>query len=520
MSVMDLIKENIEYEQLLSENFSDTVVKGEYLIPDTHPDAYKILMVDVKPEITSKETMQDKVYIEGQIQYNVIYLAKEDDGYGVYNVVYNDKFSNYVDIPGAEFKMSCQCESYIEHMDSNIINERKVSINGVIKLKSSVYKDYNFQVIKSLEEYDDIQTLKYPAVIDKVSDAINGEVVIKSELRIPGDKPQIGNVLKCDLNIHKKDAKIMQGKIYVSAYASIRFLYRAAEGKELVCLEDDVFINRELDMNEEHMDMYLFPELTIGLIDYDIKEDENGEKRSVDIEAIGQVSVKPMYKENIDMIDDVYSPRTMMEMVKKNYPLNIMQGAGAEESIVKENLELTGKDKPVSIVIATGNVSIADKKIVEDKVVVDGIVNVDILYRTDNEEISFDRVTDELPFTSSIQVEGAKIDMQCIAKSNLESIEASVEGNTIAVKAVVSVNAKVNYVLEKEFLVDIMESDEPIPEKKSSVTIYVVQRDDSLWKIAKKYFTTVDEIARINDIENENLIYPGDKLIIPGRAVI
>ena len=41
MATVELIKENIEYEQLLGENFSDTVIKGEYLIPDTHPDVEK-----------------------------------------------------------------------------------------------------------------------------------------------------------------------------------------------------------------------------------------------------------------------------------------------------------------------------------------------------------------------------------------------------------------------------------------------------------------------------------------------
>lgn len=197
-----------------------------------------------------------------------------------------------------------------------------------------------------------------------------------------------------------------------------------------------------------------------------------------------------------------------------------MQGYGTSENIVKENLELEDKDKPVSIIISSGNVSITDKKIVEDKVIVDGIVNVDVLYKTSSEETNFDRVVEELPFTTNIQVDGAKIDMQSIAKASLESIEAAVEANTIAVKAVVSVNTKVSYSAEKEFLVDIIESEEAIPDKKASVTIYVVQPDDSLWKIAKKYFTTVDEISRINDIENENLIYPGDKLIIPGRAII
>ena len=38
MASMDVIKENIHFQQLLKENNSNTALKDEYVIPDTHPD--------------------------------------------------------------------------------------------------------------------------------------------------------------------------------------------------------------------------------------------------------------------------------------------------------------------------------------------------------------------------------------------------------------------------------------------------------------------------------------------------
>ena len=43
---------------------------------------------------------------------------------------------------------------------------------------------------------------------------------------------------------------------------------------------------------------------------------------------------------------------------------------------------------------------------------------------------------------------------------------------------------------------------------------YVVQPGDTLWCLAKKFNTTVDDIVELNDIENPDLIYPGQKLLI------
>ena len=52
-------------------------------------------------------------------------------------------------------------------------------------------------------------------------------------------------------------------------------------------------------------------------------------------------------------------------------------------------------------------------------------------------------------------------------------------------------------------------------EEDYSIIMYIVKKGDSLWKIAKAFGSTVEDIARTNGIEDENLIMPGQKLFIP-----
>jgi len=47
------------------------------------------------------------------------------------------------------------------------------------------------------------------------------------------------------------------------------------------------------------------------------------------------------------------------------------------------------------------------------------------------------------------------------------------------------------------------------------MTTYKIKAGDTLTSIAKKYDTTVDSIAKANNIKNKNLIYAGDTLNIP-----
>ena len=48
----------------------------------------------------------------------------------------------------------------------------------------------------------------------------------------------------------------------------------------------------------------------------------------------------------------------------------------------------------------------------------------------------------------------------------------------------------------------------------SHETIYIVKKGDTLSGIAKKYNTTYQKLAKDNNIENPNLIYPNQKIII------
>ncbi len=58
----------------------------------------------------------------------------------------------------------------------------------------------------------------------------------------------------------------------------------------------------------------------------------------------------------------------------------------------------------------------------------------------------------------------------------------------------------------------------PIPEEiaPAPTTVYTVQRGDTLYAIASRYGTTVPAIAAANGLTNPDLIYPGQRLIIPG----
>ena len=44
------------------------------------------------------------------------------------------------------------------------------------------------------------------------------------------------------------------------------------------------------------------------------------------------------------------------------------------------------------------------------------------------------------------------------------------------------------------------------------ITVYIVKPGDTLWDIAKKFYTTVEEIIQMNDLDGGRGICPGQPL--------
>ena len=56
------------------------------------------------------------------------------------------------------------------------------------------------------------------------------------------------------------------------------------------------------------------------------------------------------------------------------------------------------------------------------------------------------------------------------------------------------------------------------PPAQEPTTVYVVQLDDTLSAIARRYETTVQALLQVNGIKNPNLIDPGQRLVIPSAS--
>lgn len=521
MSQIDVIKESVQYEQLLREGSSNHVLKGEYLIKDSHPDAHRILGVDAKATVTNKDILADKVMIEGQINYSVLYLSEDESGVQrVDSVNLSEKFADYLELNNEEHKILCDVECVIEHIQANIMNERKISIDGVRSTKWNIYKIQDLEFVKDIEGSGDVQVQRKNEELNQVKGQKDIEFIGKSIIKVTMDKPEVDEVLKYSMMLHKREVKLGESKVYFGCYCKVEVLYKGRDTEDLIVLQDDVYLSKEEELVGVSSDMMTSHNIDIVNSDCTVMTDDLGENRNISVEFVAKGNVKVMSRESVEVVKDAYSPSMSMNLVENKCELGVVHGTMTTDLILKDNLYIKDDAERVgNIIMVYGCPVITDKTAEDDKVKIEGVIKVSALYKTADEDYKVNMCNGEIPFTSVLDIKGTKPDMNVIAKVQLESIDGTVEANTIAIRATLSVAVKVLYNVNKNWIVDVVQNKDEKKEKKASVTIYVVNKGDTLWELAKKFNTTMDELIRVNDIDNPEVINVGQRIIVPGRAI-
>ena len=146
----------------------------------------------------------------------------------------------------------------------------------------------------------------------------------------------------------------------------------------------------------------------------------------------------------------------------------------------------------------------------------EGIVFLKILYITGNDEMPFYSVDGMIPFSHVIEAPGITESSIFYLQADLEQLSTSmIDSDEIEVKAIISLNVLVLQ-CEKQLIISKVE-EKPLDRQKiqemPGITVYIVKTGDTLWDIAKRFYTTVEEICGLNELETDE-VQPGYPLLL------
>ena len=512
---MELRKESVQMLRVKSRATSQVTFDTDYNVPDAKPDIGR--MIQNKGDISLDEVRlsDGRAFIKGNLNADLLYVGEQEGK--VYSLSAKLPFNETLNLEGivSGDKMCLKWE--IEDLSIHIIHSRKLSIKAIVTFYAVVDEMAGIQLPVAISE-ENISVKKKRVRLMSLMVHKKDTLRVKDEITLASNKPNISELLWHTIEVRGLDLRPEENMIKARGELFVFVLYVGDdEGNPLQWLEYSLPFNGEVECTGCTEEMIPNIEVSIMHQGIEVKPDSDGEERTLVADVVLELDMKLYREEEHDLILDVYTPlkecipQGQPEMLKSLLVRNFSKCRVTDRVEVKET-----QGKILQICHSQGRVKVDRTQIVENGIQVDGIVHMKVLYIIGNDDMPFYSMEAMVPFTHVVEARGITPDSTFFLQTDLEQLSTTMaDSDELEVKATVSVNA---LVLKCETEKIISKVDEmPLDLKKiqamPGITVYMVKPKDTMWDIAKRFYTTVEEVCALNDLTDEK-IEPGQPLLL------
>ena len=507
----DVNKETISVKNLVFDGCQEVPVDLDFSLPDYCPDIQKILKCSVCPKVSSRNISGDRLNIDGNIDVKIIYIDSEKKS--VRCCENTTPFSCSIDLRVSPENAVSVISNRVEYMNCRAVSPRKVDIHGALAICVKVYNKENRNVTCNIDG-SDIQQRKCKMAFSDLEGIGQQQFSINEMLDLGQNKPAPEIIVRCDVSLILEECKNMLNKVMLKGEAVVKILYIGdISSGQLEVMEYSVPFNQVIDVLGAKEESKCSVFLEVLSHEEQIQTEEQGDANLI-MEDIKAAATVMAYTENeVEVIKDVYSTDYNLECTNEIAKFYKFYNSIKELNSINSTIEFT-EFKISRVVDIWSDTSQIKGKFEDGKILFEGKMNICVL-ALDVEESPFyiERIIDfeykkELSLNEEIIIESSLTPM---------AIGYRIIGsNSIEIKADVNISADV-YICQKCNMVAEVEATETQPidkDKNAALTIYFARAGESIWDIARKYYTSCDLIKEENEIEEE-VLEQGRMLLIP-----
>lgn len=393
----------------------------------------------------------------------------------------------------------------IKKIETKILNGRKINVKAFLEIEEKVYSNENVEIITNINNIDDIQILDNKKTINSVLEKGNTKVYAKDTISIDPED-DLAEIMKVKMQIANQDIKLSYNKVLAKADVKTEIMY-LTENNTIKSVYAQIPIMGFIDIENISDDSICDTSYTIK--NYIIKPN-NSETNSIYVEVEIEIECTAYEQKDIELIEDLYSISSNLSFKQK------------------EILSLSDKKKIKDVYTLNDTVQIPDminnklynmeinpiiinQIIRNEKIIFEGELNIEAIYEKTG---GIDSRNIQIPFNFEMESKDISIDNDICCNIEITKSDYFVNDGNIELNIEIEFNVD-SYKTETLNMIDEISMEENRDNNIYSMVIYFVKPGDTMWNIAKKFKSTVEDISKVNNIEDPNKIYPGQQLYIP-----
>ncbi|MCH5251512.1 MAG: DUF3794 domain-containing protein [Lachnospiraceae bacterium] len=512
---MRLITQRVHMNKCNCRDSRQITLDRDFNVPDAKPDALSIMKEQGNIQIEEVRMVDGKASIKGELVFQLLYAV--DGEMPVNEMSGSIPFEEMIPLSCADRDDELTVNATVEDLRSELINSRKLGLKAVLTLEVVAETVCDGEGAVEIEEAEDVFSRKKTLSISRLVFSKKDTLRVRDEWKIPGTKEAIGQILYSTIRLGEINTRMNDNELQVDGQAQLFVIYLSDEElPQMNFYENTIPIEGKIECNGCEADMVAQVVTGIHSKDLEIKEDEDGESRVLDVELVIDFDIKVYGQDQMELLTDFYSTSRKCQPVYEDSYFENLIVQNKSKVRIGGKISADNDRTPLQIWDVNGELRIDHKEQQENGLLVEGVIDISVLYLTEDDRIPLTSVKGSLPFEQLVEAEGLEENSNIWLRGTLEQISGSLAGDKgIEIKAVAALELIAFERIEAPIITGYEEEeiDWKARSREPGIIGYVVQGKEELWDIAKKFFTTMSSIVEINHME-KNEVKEGDILLI------
>ena len=488
----------------------------DFNVPDAKPDVRMIIRENGRIRVLEKKCNGGRLHIRGVLLADVLYIG--EDGSGIQGMESELPFDEMLHMEQEDCAgMTIRAE--LEDITATMVHSRKINVKALVTVKA-ICEEVQDEIVVTEAEGNGLFARAKDVNFTNLAAVRRDTTRIREEVTLPASRPNVGDIIYKEMHLTLTESRVMEEELSVKGNINMFVVYRGTGLKETPeFFETRLPFTGRFDLSGARPDMIEDISTMVVQENINVKPDEDGEERILEVEAVLELDMKLYEERELMVLEDIYSvagkvnlqgqQELIPHLLLKNQSMGSFFGTYELPA-----LEAT----PMQISYGSCEVHLEKTTATDNMLRLEGMLEFKVLLVTGSDERPYLGIKFFAPFQQDMEVKG--LNTSCIYHVTPVVTDNSFQlyrSDEIEWKAEVNFQTIV-FCNEQEYMVtgaEFVPFTEEELKKRHSMIGYRSVEGDNLWSVGKRFHVSPDMVAQQNNLEDE-LIPAGKMLLLIG----